>query len=223
MPTVTVAVAANNGDAHERGDGTSYANTTGGITMNGDTGFSDFAFTGGFHFPNVLVPNAATVTDATISFVCVGTASDDPTLDIFLEDVDNSADFGSNADVVSRVKTTASAAWVATGVAVDPSRATSPSIALPVQEVVDRAGWASGNAMMVLCRGRATGGNFIVRANEDGDATETAVLSITYAAGGGKGSGGKGKGGQTPGPGGPPKKPLRTSLSKSWKWDRGWR
>jgi hypothetical protein len=40
---------------------------------------------------------------------------------------------------------------------------------------------------------------------------------------GGKGSGGKGKGGQTPGPGEPPKKPLRTSLSKSWKWDRGWR
>ena len=40
---------------------------------------------------------------------------------------------------------------------------------------------------------------------------------------GGKGSGGKGKGGNTPGPGEPPKKPLRTSLSKSWKWDRGWR
>ena len=40
---------------------------------------------------------------------------------------------------------------------------------------------------------------------------------------GGKGSGGKGKGGNNPGPGEPPKKPLRTSLSKSWKWDRGWR
>ena len=48
-------------------------------------------------------------------------------------------------------------------------------------------------------------------------------VEIRFQAGGGKGSGGKGKGGNTPGPGEPPKKPLRTSLSKSWKWDRGWR
>jgi hypothetical protein len=41
--------------------------------------------------------------------------------------------------------------------------------------------------------------------------------------GAGKAGGGKGKGGQSPNPGPPPKKPLRTSLSKSWKWDRGWR
>jgi hypothetical protein len=46
--------------------------------------------------------------------------------------------------------------------------------------------------------------------------------SLTFPTSG-KGSGGKGKGGNTPGPGEPPKKPLRTSLSKSWKWDRGWR
>jgi hypothetical protein len=50
----------------------------------------------------------------------------------------------------------------------------------------------------------------------------TFMIAITPGLGG-KGSGGKGKGGNTPGPGEPPKKPLRTSLSKSWKWDRGWR
>jgi hypothetical protein len=49
------------------------------------------------------------------------------------------------------------------------------------------------------------------------------LAAIMTTASGGKGSGGKGKGGNTPGPGEPPKKPLRTSLSKSWKWDRGWR
>ena len=48
-------------------------------------------------------------------------------------------------------------------------------------------------------------------------------VAPSVAPTGGKGSGGKGKGGNTPGPGEPPKKPLRTSLSKSWKWDRGWR
>jgi hypothetical protein len=51
----------------------------------------------------------------------------------------------------------------------------------------------------------------------DGDPAASALL------GPGKGSGGKGKGGNQPGPGEPPKKPLRTSLNKSWKWDRGWR
>ena len=48
-------------------------------------------------------------------------------------------------------------------------------------------------------------------------------IEIRFKPGGGKGSGGKGKGGNQPNPGEPPKKPLRTSLSKSWKWDRGWR
>jgi hypothetical protein len=48
-------------------------------------------------------------------------------------------------------------------------------------------------------------------------------VAVMPGVSGGKGSGGKGKGGNQPGPGEPPKKPLRTSLSKSWKWDRGWR
>ena len=56
-----------------------------------------------------------------------------------------------------------------------------------------------------------------------GGAPDQWVGSFGAPASGGKGSGGKGKGGQTPGPGENPKKPLRTSLSKSWKWDRGWR
>jgi hypothetical protein len=57
----------------------------------------------------------------------------------------------------------------------------------------------------------------IFSAGTGGDPAPSAAL------GPGKGTGGKGKGGNTPGPGEPPKKPLRTSLSKSWKWDRGWR
>jgi hypothetical protein len=58
------------------------------------------------------------------------------------------------------------------------------------------------------------------------DANDTIINGLAFGpevTSGGKGSGGKGKGGNTPGPGEPPKKPLRTSLSKSWKWDRGWR
>ena len=50
---------------------------------------------------------------------------------------------------------------------------------------------------------------------------DVAIASGIFGAG--KAGGGKGKGGNQPGPGEPPKKPLRTSLSKSWKWDRGWR
>ena len=56
----------------------------------------------------------------------------------------------------------------------------------------------------------------------DADAHRLRVLAFG-AESAPKGTGGKGKGGNQPGPGEPPKKPLRTSLSKSWKWDRGWR
>jgi hypothetical protein len=54
---------------------------------------------------------------------------------------------------------------------------------------------------------------------------DTVINGLAFGGdeGGTKGSGGKGGGGNQPGPGEPPKKPLRTSLSKSWKWDRGWR
>jgi hypothetical protein len=59
--------------------------------------------------------------------------------------------------------------------------------------------------------------------NSNTDSIGYLAMFIANDTGGGKGSGGKGKGGNTPNPGPPPKKPLRTSLSKSWKWDRGWR
>jgi hypothetical protein len=75
------------------------------------------------------------------------------------------------------------------------------------------SGWAG-----LLAATAATHEFDIFSVGTNGDAAPSSAPSV-----GGKGSGGKGKGGQTPGPGEPPKKPLRTSLSKSWKWDRGWR
>jgi hypothetical protein len=75
------------------------------------------------------------------------------------------------------------------------------------------SGWAG-----LLAATAATHEFDIFSVGTNGDAAPSSAPSS-----GGRGSGGKGKGGQTPNPGEPPKKPLRTSLNKSWKWDRGWR
>lgn len=80
--------------------------------------------------------------------------------------------------------TTASVAWgsisLAQGVVI-----TSPDIASVVQEVVDRAGWSSGNAINIWVNGQSTTRQYRRIVDYSMDGTNTAQLEITYTTGGG--------------------------------------
>lgn len=222
MPTLNLVVAAVNDDADETNADTGFdaVGATVNVSASATAGTAQHA---GFRFQSVAIPRGAIISSAIPSVWCTSATFDNPRCDIYCHDIDDSPNFTTDADVFNRALTTASTEWIATGISTAAYTAC-PDITAAVQEVIDRAGWASGNALMVIFRGKSDLNSFLTTHSYDAQPTMAAKLDITYTApaSGGKGSGGKGKGGNTPGPGVPPKKPLRTSLSKGWQWRRSW-
>ncbi|NNF01492.1 MAG: T9SS type A sorting domain-containing protein, partial [Bacteroidia bacterium] len=108
----------------------------------------------GLRFDKLQIPANAIITSAHIEF----TASDDETgaasLTIVGEDADNSAVFdGSHQDISSRSTTSSTVQWNNPVAWYTHKQYNSPDISSIVQEVVDRAGWNSGNPVTVIISG----------------------------------------------------------------------
>ena len=180
MTTTTFQVGSGNDDGREPGSGTPILNDASEIAMltNSVNMFIALRFT------NVTVPQGATINapGTTLEVYIVSTSYDDPDVDVYLEDADNSAALSTASNNLSgRSLTTAKVTWTATGVG---AGWRSPgSLAAVVQEVTDRAGWASGNAMTVLLDSLSAANNLRIRPYEY-DTTLAAKLTIDYTAGG---------------------------------------
>ncbi len=134
------------------GTGVSYYNHTDldlGSFVNGNTDPSYI----GVRFQNVAIPRGAIITSAYIEF----TSNDDQTettdLAIWGQAVDHAPQFTTNsADISSRTHTTAEVDWSeeswTTG-----GKYQTPDIKTIVQELVNREGWSSGNAMAFMFKG----------------------------------------------------------------------
>src|SRR5690606_33711816 len=72
----------------------------------------------------------------------------DANLEIYGENVDDSANFSDTADVLDRARTTASVAWVADGVGSGYQDA--PDVKTVVQEIVNRAGFAGPITLLLV-------------------------------------------------------------------------
>ena len=146
-PTIDPQVSSSAWDAHENNSGTTFSSTTY-LNVNQNSN-SNNAYGAGVGFNVTGIESAETVDVAYISVYVQESARDNPSMAIYCEDVDDSADFSTTADVQSRTTTTANATWVTTGIDTT-DFVDSPSIVTPVQEVIDRGGWSAGNDMMVL-------------------------------------------------------------------------
>lgn len=148
-------VAAGNDDSEER-------SSNGNIVINSvdlELAFDDYFYTDtvGMRFTDIGIAPGTTIANAYIQFrvdeIDYGSAS----LTIRGEDADDALSFTtSNYDISARPTTTASAAWsppnwtVIGQVGADQR---TPNIASVIQEIVDRSGWASGNALVVIVTG----------------------------------------------------------------------
>jgi len=118
---------------------------------------ADAVWWGGFRFTGVNIPNGVTITAAFLEvYVTAGglgaSSSDDPYFYIHAEDVDNAGAFTtSDYDISSRPRTSANVLWDETNIGEEDWK-TSPDIASIIQEVIDRAGWVSGNALVIIGR-----------------------------------------------------------------------
>ena len=105
----------------------------------------------GVRFLNVTIANGATINSASLTFTVDAVQSGDITVTIYGEDQDNAGTFTTTDSNMNRTFTTASASWTlgGSGAAIDTQIETS-DISTIVKEIVDRAGWVSGNAMVFI-------------------------------------------------------------------------
>jgi len=103
---------------------------------------------------------------------------DDPNLTIYGEDVDDAAAFAASSyNISGRSLTTASVLWYS-AIGLGTGVKTSPDFKSVVQEIVDRAGWNSGQDMVVIFKGIA-GAAFRVRTYDSGSGSY-GTLNVTY-------------------------------------------
>lgn len=144
----TVSIAQNSDDAKE---------SSGTMALTGASLESDATTEKlGFRFQNVTIPQGATVNTAYLTLYFNSSTLDEPNHPIYAEAADNSSTFttGSN-DITNRSLTSATATWSSTDLGAAGSF-NSPELKSLAQEVINRASWASGNAMTFIIIGSAS-------------------------------------------------------------------
>lgn len=141
MPTISVNIAAG------ADDGFSYVSSTFGTFSNHYYSATFFQVgiglgknTSALRFQSIAIAQGITISSATLTIIRDG-ASAPIVANIFGDNVNNSAPWGSSNRVKNIPKTTAHTT-------LDSSSATSANnVTAIVQEIINRAGWASGNAL----------------------------------------------------------------------------
>jgi hypothetical protein len=141
----------------------------------------------GMRFAGLAVPRNASIVDAWVQFTA-DTAHSEPTwVAIRAEVSSNARAFTTSArDLSRRPRTTTAVSWSPLGWptegAAGPHQRT-PNLATLVQEVIDRRGWAPGNALVLV----VAGGGRRNTVAFDGDAARAPLLHVEYVAGKGPG------------------------------------
>lgn len=132
-------------------------------------------------FTNVTVPVGATIDVAYLSLR--GAATDSSSgwaATLWMNDADNPSAPTDYASVEGLVHTTATTSWTNAAVTAG-TFVNSPSIVSAVQEVVDRSGWASGNAMIVGIENNASSSGIYRAFNGyEAGASYAPILHIEY-------------------------------------------
>jgi len=111
----------------------------------------------GVRFQKLRIPQGATITAARLEFEVDATNAAATSLTIKGQAADSTTTFTStDGNISSRPTTTASVSWSSVPDLAVNQKLISPNIAAVVQEIVNRAGWASGNAMSFIISGSGT-------------------------------------------------------------------
>ncbi|MCP3906007.1 MAG: hypothetical protein GY715_20480, partial [Planctomycetes bacterium] len=156
-------VSGSNDDAEQNSSSGSMSRTSSDLELvidDEDDGGDLVSDTVGVRFTGLQIPQGATILDAYVQFQVDETSSGSVNFLIVGEDNNHAAAFASSGfDITSRSTTSASVAWSppswsSVGQA-GPSQRT-PRIASIIQEIVNRPGWQSGNALAIILSGSGT-------------------------------------------------------------------
>jgi hypothetical protein len=175
--TVTSQVAVSADDAEER-------ISNGVVTLNSTDleliydGYNQYV---GIRFPNITIPQGTTISSAYIDFVVDEVQTGSTSLTLRGQNADNAAAFATTGyNISGRPLTTASVAWnsVPSWSTIGDTK-TSPDIRTIVQEIVNRSGWSSGNALVV----RVNGSGRRTAVAQDLNTGAGPILRINYPTG----------------------------------------
>lgn len=178
MPTITVSPAANADDARCTTAGGAFNTTTSELIL-GATGAS---YHSAIRFPSVALPAGAVITAASIEFeAAVSSSGTVCNVTISGNDVDDAGQPSNAADINGATLTSASVAWSSLPSWTAGSLYSTPNIASIIQEIYDRPGWSSGNAIriQIVDNGSTSNANRQPATYDHSTRTEP-VLSITY-------------------------------------------
>jgi hypothetical protein len=143
-----------------------------------------FQICGGMRFLNVTVPNGATIDTSYLTFranTSLGASID--SLYIYGNDVDNAATFSDKDDFNARALTDAKVQWSPADWT-EGNDYNSAEIKTVIQEIVNRAGWASGNALAIITHHEGSSTHWRKAHSYNGSANYAPKIHIEYTAGG---------------------------------------
>lgn len=147
------------------------------LEMTDDADFHGSAQIVGLRFSSVPVPDGAVIEQAFVEFVANESDSQQTSLTISMVAADNPAAFiAKRFNLSARPQVEAVVQWVDVIPWVAGETYKTPDLAAVLQQVVDRAGWKKGNAVVVLVRG--TGLREAV--SYDGSPQDAPVLHVVY-------------------------------------------
>lgn len=171
--TINLTVTGSSDDARQISSGGVNITDTGSTINDADEYF-------GYRFQNVTIPQGSTITVATLSIYVANTANDDPDVIITAEGIDTSPAFvATSSNISDRTDTTANIIWQDT--AIGTGYNSPPDISTVIQEIVDRAGWVSGNDLSVILRQPTATGALRSEMVDKGTGF-AAKLDITYTS-----------------------------------------
>ena len=174
--TQRVPASADDGRSHAGGN---YNNNANNIIFGDNTGA---AFDSWIRYTSVTVPQGVRIISANLELVSTGAETgDDVKLNIYCNDADTAVAPTDEDEHAALDRTTAFTVWDDIPSWSDNEVVTSPDFKSAVQEVIDRAGWASGNALMVLVDddGSSSGAQRLPDSEDLGEGTE-ALITIVY-------------------------------------------
>lgn len=180
MTELNIKIAAEADDGFSDSGGSFFATAGYVIWGKGDTNNYD----GFMRFLNVTIPPGSTIISAILRGIAAHSIGVTVVRsNIACEDADDPAAPTTRADMEGRARTSAFTVWDNITAWTLNTTYDTPTFAAAVQEVIDRAGWASGNALQVFIDD--DGSNTNARRtywDYGGDVAKVVELRITYTA-----------------------------------------
>lgn len=139
----------------------------------------------GLRFNNVTIPKDAIITSAKITGTAYSNYSNTINCKIYGEDANDASTFSTAVNFEGRTRTTAAVDWDTSADWVDGSDYDTADISTIIAEITSRAGWVSGNNLVIFIQNDGTAGstrrNF--RSYDYAGNVDGPVLTVEYSVG----------------------------------------